>query len=285
MIEILIEQIQEDIKQLSDTSEIPKAVALNSKLISKLKNPSKFVESNYRFNEKALPLYFTGNPDSEIITITLNPYDGIDLKYDNGNLSGYDGKVEDVDSYIDFCKSFGAIKTKRLQHDNKSFPSKGFDYWNLNFFKGFSDSELNLNNEDDFVNYNNLRTNRLQLELIPYASKSFDGKGIENDIEIHFKQILDIIKTKSDPKVVIFGKPLYSLLIKLGYIDADAISQTKFVLHKSNGDQYNPDDFYVKSAKINDVNLYFLPFLSRYNVYKNALQEYGKMVREFIENT
>ncbi len=145
---------------------------------------NKNTPENHQIVKNCIPMFFTGNYDSEYVIIELNP-----RKSDFLTEIFKEKNITNIDEYISYFSQFGAKKLKYLGREEK------FDSKQKCFFKVFID------------NFN--RDKILQLELVPFASQNFDFKNYKKDNNIYLKkrieEIEEIINLKPRKMVFISG--------------------------------------------------------------------------------
>ena len=173
------------------------------------------------FSTKGIPGYFCGDRDAETVVINLNP--GMDaaladclwnLRKDNYNQTSPQAFITDL---YDEYKNFGLRDAARYDE---------FDIKQAAFLIPWKDSGIKL---PPLINYKDKSTcllvkknslcQKLQLELVPYASSKFDIN--KKDIALfkdYIDTLLDEIFTK-ERKYVIFNSALFVDLFKY-YNDA-----------------------------------------------------------------
>ncbi|MBR4919694.1 MAG: hypothetical protein IKZ62_00015 [Prevotella sp.] len=171
----LDKRIQKDLKDLYNGGATPgvikDALGLNGLIQTKTGQTS--------FATKALPGYYTGNRKAKTVMVMLNP--GIDVNVANNNLICDILKASmvnagDVKGYHKWCANYGHIDKSR--QDNFDLKQAFFlHYWKNTDIalpkslcaKPKSDSQTLLDAKEIVL------TEKLQLELIPYASSSFSS--------------------------------------------------------------------------------------------------------------
>lgn len=174
------------------------------------------------FSTKGIPGYFCGDRDAETVVVNLNP--GMDaaladclwnLRKDNYNQTSPQAFITDL---YDEYKNFGLRDAARYDE---------FDIKQAAFLIQWKDSGIKL---PPLINYKdkstcllakkNVLCQKLQLELVPYASSKFDIN--KKDIALfkdYIDTLLDEIFTK-ERKYVIFNSALFVDLFKY-YNDAE----------------------------------------------------------------
>ena len=171
----LDERIQKDLTELynggDNQGEIKNAVALNGLIQAKPEQTS--------FATRALPGYYAGDRKAKTVLVMLNP--GMDVDKANDNLKCDICKrsmknAADIENYHQWCVEYGHIDRNRL--DN-------FDLKQAFFLHKWKDTGISLpnnlcvnskNDKDTLLNAKEaVLTQKLQIDLIPYASSSFSA--------------------------------------------------------------------------------------------------------------
>lgn len=171
----LDERIQKDLTELynggDNQGEIKNAVTLNGLIQAKPEQTS--------FATRALPGYYAGDRKAKTVLVMLNP--GMDVDEANDNLKCDICKrsmknAADIENYHKWCVEYGYIDRSRL--DN-------FDLKQAFFLHKWKDTGISLpnnlcvnskNDKDTLLNAKEaVLTQKLQIDLIPYASSSFSA--------------------------------------------------------------------------------------------------------------
>lgn len=171
----LDERIQKDLTELynggDNQGEIKDAVALNDLIQAKPGQTS--------FATRALPGYYAGDRKAKTVLVMLNP--GMDVDKANDNLKCDICKhsmknAADIENYHQWCVEYGHIDRSRL--DN-------FDLKQAFFLHNWKDTGISLpdnlcaspkSDKDTLLKAKEtVLTQKLQIELIPYASSSFSA--------------------------------------------------------------------------------------------------------------
>lgn len=188
------------------------------------------------------PHFFTGDLDSDLVLIHLNPKRKLDSKTNKyPKFSAKDSGFNNFEDYINYYSNFGKI--------NYGFKSKRkhkspFDHKQIRFLKPFN--LLPLDNSDRFLNLENVIDKKLQLELIPFGSSDFNFRkvGLSN-----LKSYIDLILMLIDGqkrKYVIFCGAVFRDLLKDYIVEQNRIA---FKLKKKDG-QETIDEFEIINIKI-----------------------------------
>ena len=169
----LDERIQKDLTELcnggDNQGEIKNAVALNGLIQAKPEQTS--------FATRALPGYYAGDRKAKTVMVMLNP--GMDVDKANDNLMCDICKrsmknAADIENYHQWCVEYGHIDRNRL--DN-------FDLKQAFFLHNWKDTGISLpenlcaspkSGKQTLLDAKEaVLTQKLQMDLIPYASSSF----------------------------------------------------------------------------------------------------------------
>ena len=170
------------------------------------------------FAERCTPMYFTGNIDAKTVFVMLNPGSNTDI-YDLKADSDIDIDIL-VNQHISSMEAYGSDERERMRIDN-------FDLKQAAFLYEFKDSGIEI---PDFFTHKErvmsllakerVLTQKLQLELIPYASREFitlfDSyqSAMHNVplIEKHINRLFDTIVTIKRKYVLLGSKQHYYIL-------------------------------------------------------------------------
>lgn len=222
----LYQHIETDIRSLVERGFVENARSLNEA-----------IGNGKVFAELGTPMYFNGNPEATTVFAMLNPGAG----GDEFNLQFKEG--EDirtiVDKYIETHIQYGDLDRDR--HDN-------FDLKQASFLSGFPESGIDIpdyiTNPDTTIKLQakqNVLMQKLQLELVPYTSKTF--LNIFDNLEMalqnldpflpHINRLLDTIIEKKRT-YVLFGSQQYAQIfyaMKLkGYADIEVGTPAVFTI-------------------------------------------------------
>ena len=203
------QDIERDIKSLWNKDLIEEANQLNSKL------------NGIYFENNVFPMYFNGNLKSNTVLIMLNPgFEDRTFSFFKSVKKQYKKSLEDyLKDYIHSIpfKASEEDEFNRIDNfDTKQaaflyhFDNKGFDL-PLNFWK--TKENLKIAKRDQMLN-------KLQLEFIPYCSKTFKGlfdtekKAKQNYkfIEKYLLRLLDTIQSYPRENILFCSKQFYFLL-------------------------------------------------------------------------
>lgn len=199
----LDDRIKNDLEERLEGKPIKSAVDLQPLLACSTKVNA--------FSTMGMPGYFTGNRDAETVFVQLNP--GLDateadIRWDFE--TKHFRKESFVDDYKDSRKKYG--KNDRMREDS-------FDFKQAAFLYDWKDSGINFLPNVDWNNKNDktihlwldskeqVLMDKLQLELVPYASSKFDINKEHLDLLFPFVDTLleEIFRPQEGRKYVIFG--------------------------------------------------------------------------------
>lgn len=204
----LDQRIQNDLNELYNGGATPgviqNALGLNGLIKAKHGQTS--------FATEALPGYYTGKRDAKTVMVMLNP--GIDIDEANNNLKCDLCKhsmknANDINAYHNWCKNYGHLD--KMRQDN-------FDLKQAFFLKQWVDTGISLpaklsanSKKKTLLDAKEaILTQKLQLELIPYASSSFSSfkKGMIPKVFPFVETLFEEIFSH-DRKYVIFCSRKY----------------------------------------------------------------------------
>ena len=206
---MLNDKIQTDLNELSSNGVIRNALKLNGLVIAKPGQTS--------FATKALPGYYVGKRDAQTVMVMLNH--GIDVCKANNNLQkdiktrGM-GSINDVNNYHNSSANFGHFDKNRYDV---------FDVKVAFFIKNWPNNGISLpaglcpqcNKQTKLDAKEAVLTDKLQLELIPYASSQFKGFDKKRISEVFpFVDILFDEIFSCDRKYVIFCSRFFEQVFK-----------------------------------------------------------------------
>ncbi len=199
------DSVKQDLKSIYFNNYIAKARELNEKL------KKDFISDN------CLPMYFTGKKDAKTVLVMLNPGN------EENEYSFKDDILNKDISFEIFYKNYlnGLTNYGLLNRQNKI---DAFDLKQAAFLMSFPDSGIELpdfiQNPDKKLNAQvNVLMQKLQLELIPYCSRTFAGildnkkQALEN-IEIlvpYINNIFDTIIEHKRTNVIFCAKQFANL--------------------------------------------------------------------------
>lgn len=204
----LFELIKDDLISLFETDQIENARKLNENV------------GKYFFADNFIPMYFSGNYKAKTVFVMLNPGSRIDrgfsfAKSKKSNFATIDNFFND---YIDKHINYGKYDNCRIDNfDLKQaafllyFKNSGLDI--PNFIEDLKNHDLKLKAKEAVL------MNKLQLELIPYHSATFEGllsnkkEAINNFklFEPYLNRLLDTISEFERNYVFLGAKQFYYL--------------------------------------------------------------------------
>lgn len=211
MFEAFEEAIRADLDDLRNGS-MEKAVELSA-------------QTRQHFNATTLPMYFTGAPDARLILIHLNPKQpNIYAPIPNAQLS-----VPTFEQYWSNHKTFG---NQMYGSSSPRTHKSPFDHKQIRFLRPFGTIPFVHEHtaDDRFKNLELALDQKLQLELIPYGSATFNSAGFTPAIlQPHMERILAVVAA-SPRDYVLFCGQVFELFLR------DFITTThRFKLVKKDG--------------------------------------------------
>lgn len=197
-------RLQKDISELATQGEITNALALNG-LIAAMNGQTSFAT-------RALPGYYVGRRDSSTVMVMLNH--GINVAVANGNLQRditfrrMNG-INDIVNYHKSSENFGTLDKRRMDP---------FDIKTAFFIKKWANNGINLPLNLSPTSCKQTKLNakeavlneKLQLELIPYASSTFKEFNAQDISKLfpYVETLFDEIFSK-ERKYVIFCSRIF----------------------------------------------------------------------------
>ena len=189
-----LEQLKQIFYEWQETGCCKEAANLNQKIKEKgnVKNIDDYIL------DTSNPQFFVGNPDAKTVLVMLNP-----RAEERPEFKTWEDYKE---YYIDFGKN---------KYKNKTGYSK-FDLKQISFLRAFDEKfDIFHFNDDKYHNLEAVIDKKLQLELIPYASKNFNANliGREN-IKPFLYRLLDIISEHKREHVIFCGSVFRDIFLK-----------------------------------------------------------------------
>jgi hypothetical protein len=267
-------EIQKHINQLLSVGKITIAEKLNQNIIS----------TDYKLQEHAVPMFFTGKLDAKIVFIELNPGLGLMEPTITDNKISLDKfgiknlpEINDVNSYVEFFENFGKYKAESLEQNGKKI--KGFDSKQLYFFSGFGLLGLEDKSEFGFNDMIEVRKEKLQLELVPYASRKFNFKNFSPDyLKERFSFNQKIIDSYNRDFVFITGN--MGQLVKIMEFAGLKISERK----KFSVSGRSKEDLSIAFALNGKMPIILLPSYKNQSLHSSQMKAYGKVCKELYDS-
>lgn len=173
----LDERLHNDIEELKNKKEISAAVKL-----AEIIKPKDAKSDSHRFSTRGVPHYYYGkrDKDTSTVVVNLNPGKAAKLSDEEFEIKYYTKLTKQpIDLFIeDYHKAQGTYETK----DGNAADS--FDVKQAAFLTPWKDSGIGLPSNPDWDDSQTRNTaaqivvsNKLQLELVPYASAKFDFRS------------------------------------------------------------------------------------------------------------
>lgn len=223
----IIEQIRTDLLSLFEKNIIEKADRLNAALGKKA------------FCENMNPMYFIGDLDAKTILIMLNP---------GAENREYSFEKNEKGIYKNFDDYFNTYMDKKINYGKYDFDRMdNFDLKQAAFLYHFKDSEIKIpqnfwiNPELKKEAKKNVLQNKLQMELIPYPSRTFSGlydsasKAQKNIyvIEESIERLFNVIIEAERRYVVFCSKQFYHIFNALKTINPQKWKFNNGLVYKS----------------------------------------------------
>ena len=240
------------------------------------------------FATKALPGYYTGKRDAKTVMVMLNP--GMDVDEANNNLNCDIQKrsmknAGDIDNYHKWSINYG--------HEDKS-RQDNFDLKQAFFLHKWKGTGISLptnlianpTNKQTLLDAKEIvLTQKLQLDLIPYASSSF-GKFAKDKLSLVFPFVETVFDEifSHDRKYVIFCSRKFERVFKeynkthLGTVDFKGTASQKIGGSKING-SCTKICIHYNSKSLDAIIANTFPNQALPNAY-DLMEEYGKFCYE-----
>lgn len=247
----------EDLKELLDGKDISAAQQL-----VKIIKPKEATSRLHRFSTKGLPCYYYGKREAETVVVNLNPGVKAEVCDEKWSEVSEDRKRLPIDNFIGLYhqdqREFGKNDADRYDE---------FDIKLAAFLTAWENSGIRLASNPDWTDKayckyakTEVLSNKLQLELIPYASAKFaiDTKHID----LLFPYVDTLLEEifSCDRKYIIFASAIFESIFKL-YNKWDErkgsfklFEPHSFALKNRNGNcrvleiNYNGDTYYALIA-------------------------------------
>jgi hypothetical protein len=207
----MFDDIKIDLFSLWENNKVLRVEDLNTSL-----------RKNY-FHPNQEPMYFVGNISSPTVLVMLNPGNGntsnrpYSFWGDKYNLKTFENYY---DSHISSCKNYGSNDKDRLDNFDAKQAAFLHDFQDLGFEIPEKFWDEDVDNEKKKHAKQVVLTNKLQLELIPYCSVSFnsliDNAKNANEhyalFEPHLIRILNTINEHNRTHILFCSKQFYYLL-------------------------------------------------------------------------
>lgn len=211
------------------------------------------------------PHFFTGDINSDLVLIHLNPKRNINNWYQKCHFPSFE-------SYWDWHENFGRNHYGKASSRTHKSP---FDHKQIRFLRPFG--LLSLENSDKFQNLENVIDAKLQLELIPFGSPSFSYHklGLKH-LTPFIDSLLSVIMYK-ERKYTIFCGRVFEHILNDKIIDKKIHN---FKLKKAD-DTLTKSDFQVINILLKDgtksINACIAPQFAKQGY---PVMEYGKKIKE-----
>lgn len=222
----IFEHIRKDLFSLYENNVIEKADQINAAIGSKA------------FCENMPPMYFVGNLNAKTVLVMLNPgAEDRSFNFKNGYKSNFANFDQYYSDYLDSMINYGNRDFERM--DN-------FDLKQAAFLYHFNDSGIEI--PENFWSSHELKKdakrnvlqNKLQMELIPYHSRTFSGLFdsasraqqnvhlVQNEIERLFNTIIE-----TERQYVVFcSKQFYYIFNALSLLNSTKWDIINDVVHR-----------------------------------------------------
>jgi hypothetical protein len=205
----LIAELRQDLDDLRSRGRMERAVRLAE-------------QTGEDIAADVLPMYFTGRFDADVVLIHLNPK----LDPERARTT-----VPDLDTYRDDHARYG-YHNWRMDPNYRS----AFDHKQVRFLRPFGIIDFDSGNpsDDPRIDAERVIDEKLQLELVPYASGEFrTSRFTPESLAPHFERVLDVVTDRRREVVLFCGAVFDRLLDRSGLLLAR--QDRAFRLTKSDG--------------------------------------------------
>lgn len=153
------------------------------------------------FETRQFPMYFTGAVEAELVLVHLNPKLSVRMNHQ---------KFTTFEEYIDGHRRFG-----HLHWEEDPTYRSAFDRKQVRFLEPFGVIDFLADSDPPQSRTNPARVidQKLQLELVPYATPSFPTSRFEaKDLAPHFQRVFDVISAYHRRYVIFCGAVFEALL-------------------------------------------------------------------------
>ena len=207
---ILDERLYRDITELQGKSEISSAVQL-----TRIIKPQDAESESHKFSTRGVPHYYYGKRDKDTVVVNLNPGKAAKISDKEFEGASEEFKKQPIDLFIE------NYHKEQSTYELKTENADSFDVKQAAFLTPWEDSGIDLCQSPD---WNDKKTrneaakkvidNKLQLELVPYASAKFDFSSRKvNLLFPYVEMILDEIFAQ-ERKYVIFASGKFEYIFK-----------------------------------------------------------------------
>jgi hypothetical protein len=224
-----------------------------------------FCESN--------PHFFTGDLNAELVLIHLNPKRNKNNK--TGKFDFEKPNFESFDEYFDYFRYFGRYNYGKNSDRTHRSP---FDKKQVRFIKPLN--ILPISAIDQFKDLEIVMDNKLQIELIPFGSESFNFNkvGLKN-IEPYIENILSLITSKKRKLVIFCGRVFDTVLSN--YVVNKIIHE--FKLEKKDG-TLTFDNYHFIELELKYNNIEFKAIIApQFAMQGMPIEKYGMKLNEILQ--
>ncbi len=261
--------IREDVETYLTTGHMPKAEDLAR-------------QTGENFCPYTMPMFFTGNLDADFVLVHLNP------KGPSKCTPAEDfKKFSNFEEYLHWHASFGYVNYIMNKRHKSPFDAKQIRFINPFDVIPFEDEGEDSKQGEDSVRSRNLQRvmdEKLQLELIPYASPSFNTNLFKPEhIEPHIERILFTISRRHRKYTLFCGKIFEILFAKSTKYTSAILPSHTFHLTKNNGlPTKNTASFTPVTLKYQDIEIR-AGIANSFAQQGIPMQEYGKQCKHLYD--
>lgn len=219
------------------------------------------------------PHFFTGDFEAELVLIHLNPKQSKDKQTNTyPTYHSADLGFHSFEDYLNYYTSFGKNKYGKEGKRNHKSP---FDHKQIRFLRPFG--LIPLDSSDNYVNLENVIDQKLQLELIPFGSESFNFRKVgSKNLELLIKPMLKLIAS-SDRKYTLFCGRVFEHVLNDFIVEKNKI---EFKLTKKDGSE-TKNKFEIINLKIQIEDTTITGSIApQFAKQGYPVEAYGKKIKE-----
>lgn len=227
-------------------------------------------ELGQEYFDTSNPHYFTGDVEAAVVLVHLNPKRNKPDFYKKS-------QFESFSEYWDFYENFGQNHYGEKSERSHKSP---FDHKQIRFLRPFN--VFDFSECDSYLNLQKVIDEKLQLELIPYGSPSFDFKKIDNDLlKLSIENTLRLIASLPRKYVIFCGKVFQSSSILDPYKKSS--EKFEFKLRKKDGSETkNKYEFIFITLEIDNQTIH-AGIAPQFAVQGAPISSYGEKIANLYD--
>ena len=205
-LEAFREVVRQDVEEFIQKGRMHRAIELSA-------------ATGQHFNHNEQPMFFVGDPTARLVLVHLNP------KQKNNYAPTYQGvRPSSFEAYWDYHQHFGA---RHYGPQSARTYRSPFDHKQIRFLRPFGVIDFGA---DVWQNLERVIDGKLQLELVPYGSATFDTGGFTAEaLRPHWERVLGLIAAYPRDYVLLCGAVFEPL------VREHVVKEFEFPLAKKDG--------------------------------------------------